>query len=186
MCQSRHYHTGVADDPSMDLRPSVLIDVQKTVSNRQEAAPAAESLRSASLLSGAAAAPALTCRGWQPLAEARYGPSTDQPPRPPSDASERPLLAHLPTSGGKRAERKMTPHPYQVLRRWLSSPSAQQVFPSLPRLRACPPPMRLAEPPQLTRPDGLVVRRYGHPDDTRPPACKRLSFGAASPPCCPP
>ena len=126
MCQSRHYHTGVADDPSMDLRPSVLIDVQKTVSNRQEAAPAAESLRSASLLSGAAAAPALTCRGWQPLAEARYGPSTDQPPRPPSDASERPLLAHVPTSGGKRVERKMTPHPYQVLRWWLSSPSAQR------------------------------------------------------------
>eukprot|EP01047_Picozoa_sp_COSAG01_P126734 COSAG01_NODE_55914_length_321_cov_54.725225_1_plen_22_part_01 len=22
--------------------------------------------------------------------------------------------------------------------------------------------MRLTEPPQLTRPDGLVVRRYGH------------------------
>jgi hypothetical protein len=38
---------------------------------RQEAAPAAESLRSASLLiAGAAAAPALTCRGWQPSAEA--------------------------------------------------------------------------------------------------------------------
>eukprot|EP01047_Picozoa_sp_COSAG01_P005710 COSAG01_NODE_198_length_22280_cov_21.529775_27_plen_78_part_00 len=31
----------------------------------------------------AAAAPALTCREWQPSAEARYGPSTDQPPRPP-------------------------------------------------------------------------------------------------------
>eukprot|EP01047_Picozoa_sp_COSAG01_P142292 COSAG01_NODE_73518_length_243_cov_5.215278_2_plen_30_part_01 len=29
--------------------------------------------------------------------------------------------------------------------------------------------MRLAEPPQLTRPDGLVVRRYGHLDDTPPP-----------------
>eukprot|EP01047_Picozoa_sp_COSAG01_P144312 COSAG01_NODE_76148_length_189_cov_80.666667_1_plen_28_part_01 len=28
--------------------------------------------------------------------------------------------------------------------------------------------MRLAEPPQLTRPDGLVVRRYGHLDDTPP------------------
>eukprot|EP01049_Picozoa_sp_SAG25_P022020 SAG25_NODE_8517_length_417_cov_11.720126_1_plen_36_part_01 len=35
--------------------------------------------------------------------------------------------------------------------------------------------MRLAEPPQLTRPDGLVVRRYGHLDDTRPPTCKCLS-----------
>ena len=59
-------------------------------------------------------------------------------------------------------------------------------FPSLPRLRACPPPMRLAETPQLTRPGGLVVRRYGHLDDTPPPACKRLSFGAASLPCFPP
>ena len=41
-------------------------------------------------------------------------------------------------------------------------------FPFLPRLRACPPPMRLTEPPQLTRPDGLVVRRYGLLDDTPP------------------
>ena len=59
-------------------------------------------------------------------------------------------------------------------------------FPSLPRLRACLPPMRLAETPQLTRPDGLVVRRHGHLDDTRPPTCKCLSSGAASPPCFPP
>ena len=60
----------------------------------------------------------------------------DQPPRPPSDASERPLLAHLPTSRGIPGERKMTPHPYQLVRRWLSSPSAQQVFPPC---RACAP-----------------------------------------------
>eukprot|EP01048_Picozoa_sp_COSAG05_P029360 COSAG05_NODE_9613_length_612_cov_0.508772_1_plen_41_part_10 len=40
--------------------------------------------------------------------------------------------------------------------------------------------MRLTGLLQLTRPDGLVVRRYGHLDDTPPPACKRLSFGAAS------
>jgi hypothetical protein len=36
--------------------------------------------------------------------------------------------------------------------------------------------MRLAEPPQLTRPDGLVVCRYGLLDDTPPPPCERLSM----------
>eukprot|EP01047_Picozoa_sp_COSAG01_P100024 COSAG01_NODE_29941_length_626_cov_1.514231_1_plen_175_part_00 len=34
-------------------------------------------------------------------------------------------------------------------------------FPSLPHLRACAPPTRFAGPPQLTRPDGLVVCGYG-------------------------
>ena len=34
-------------------------------------------------------------------------------------------------------------------------------FPSFPHLRACPPPMRVAGSPQLTRPGGLVARRYG-------------------------
>ena len=54
-------------------------------------------------------------------------------------------------------------------------------FLSFPHLRACPPPMRVAGSPQLTRPDDLVVCRYGHPDDTPPPPCERLEHGAASP-----
>eukprot|EP01047_Picozoa_sp_COSAG01_P057434 COSAG01_NODE_6638_length_3567_cov_62.489908_3_plen_65_part_00 len=60
------------------------------------------------------------------------------------------------------------------------SPTA---FPSFPHLRACPPPMRVAGPPQLTRPDGLVACRYGYLDETPPLSCKRFSSGAASPPC---
>eukprot|EP01047_Picozoa_sp_COSAG01_P064951 COSAG01_NODE_8682_length_2697_cov_23.461124_5_plen_89_part_00 len=46
-------------------------------------------------------------------------------------------------------------------------------FPSLPHLRACALPTRFAGPLQLTRPDGLVVCRYGLLDDTPPPPCER-------------
>jgi hypothetical protein len=55
-------------------------------------------------------------------------------------------------------------------------------FPSFPHLRACPPPMRVAGSPQLTRPGGLVARRYGVLHDTRPHACERLHHRAAPPP----
>jgi hypothetical protein len=57
-------------------------------------------------------------------------------------------------------------------------------FPSLPRLRACLPPMRLTEPPQLTRPDGLVVRRYGYLGETarRPPSLANASHLEQRPP----
>ena len=56
-------------------------------------------------------------------------------------------------------------------------------FSSFAHLCACPPPMRVAELLNLTRPGGLVARRYGYLDETRPLSCKRFSSGAASPPC---
>ena len=55
-------------------------------------------------------------------------------------------------------------------------------FSSFAHLCACPPPMRVVELLNLTRPGGLVARRYGLLDDTRPHARERLHQGAASPP----
>jgi hypothetical protein len=69
----------------------------------------------------------------------------------------------------------MTPHPYQLVRWWLSSPSAQQVFPPLVDGWAeggagVPGTKELAEPSQAapstvpTPPSSVVVLRFGDLD----------------------
>ena len=95
-------------------------------------------------------------------------------------APERPSLACL-TSGGERVERKMDASLSLMCDTVIVVALPPTGFPSLPYWHACPATMRLAEPPQLTRLDGLVVCRYGHPDATPPPPCERLEHGAASP-----
>jgi hypothetical protein len=104
-----------------DTRDLIRIQARRAVGDRKQRKAA----RAMCVLGRASATCThLSRNGNLQLAEAPYGPSTDQPPRPPSDALEQPPLAHIhvPTRHAFLAARKMAPHPYQVLRRWLSSP----------------------------------------------------------------
>jgi hypothetical protein len=95
------------------------------------------------------------------------------------DALGRPSLACLTTSGGEWVERKMdAPLSLNVLDGDRGRPPPNR-FPLFAVFARLPSDMRLAEPPQLTRPDGLVVCRHGFLDDTPPPPCERLEHGAA-------
>ena len=88
------------------------------------------------------------------------------------DALGRPSLACLTTSGGEWVERKMdAPLSLNVLDGDRGRPPPNR-FPLFAVFARLPSDMRLAEPPQLTRPDGLVVCRHGFLDGTPPPSMR--------------